>query len=294
MRLRAPLMAWPWRDQSRRQTRQFATWLIRGVITSVDNPRVKDVLRLRKCGSGGGLGCSSPRGRARSSARGRPGSRCARPTSRPRSCRLADGGEEVSERVLAQDGLPRRARRRARGRRDPAARAPRRRHAAPRRGRDREAGQPRRDGAHRRRRRGRRAARRRRERRPVEPERDPRVDRRRVHPADRRGDARRGRRAAAPEGRRRARRADRVTPTPTTPRPTAFLVGAEDEGLDDDWRAIADIAVEIPMQRSGGGLAERECRRRGAALRGGAPAQRAAASAGPSASRCRRRARHPS
>ncbi len=29
--------------------------------------------------------------------------------------------------------------------------------------------------------------------------------------------------------------------------PTAFLVGAEDEGLDSDWRAIADTEVEIPM-----------------------------------------------
>jgi TrmH family RNA methyltransferase len=31
-------------------------------------------------------------------------------------------------------------------------------------------------------------------------------------------------------------------------RPTAFLVGAEDEGLDDDWRALADTEVEIPMR----------------------------------------------
>ena len=30
--------------------------------------------------------------------------------------------------------------------------------------------------------------------------------------------------------------------------PTAFLVGAEDEGLDADWRAIADAEVEIPMR----------------------------------------------
>ncbi len=29
--------------------------------------------------------------------------------------------------------------------------------------------------------------------------------------------------------------------------PTAFLVGAEDEGLDAHWRAIADAEVEIPM-----------------------------------------------
>ena len=31
-------------------------------------------------------------------------------------------------------------------------------------------------------------------------------------------------------------------------RDTAFLVGAEDEGLDDDWRALADHEVEIPMR----------------------------------------------
>jgi TrmH family RNA methyltransferase len=28
---------------------------------------------------------------------------------------------------------------------------------------------------------------------------------------------------------------------------TAFLVGAEDEGLDDAWRATADVEVQIPM-----------------------------------------------
>ena len=30
--------------------------------------------------------------------------------------------------------------------------------------------------------------------------------------------------------------------------PTAFLIGAEDAGLDDDWRALADVEVEIPMR----------------------------------------------
>ena len=30
-------------------------------------------------------------------------------------------------------------------------------------------------------------------------------------------------------------------------RPTAFLIGAEDAGLDEDWRAVADQQVEIPM-----------------------------------------------
>src|SRR5206468_3933544 len=29
---------------------------------------------------------------------------------------------------------------------------------------------------------------------------------------------------------------------------TAFIIGAEDEGLDAEWRAIADAQVSIPMQ----------------------------------------------
>jgi RNA methyltransferase, TrmH family len=32
-------------------------------------------------------------------------------------------------------------------------------------------------------------------------------------------------------------------------RPTAFIVGSEDEGLDDDWRTLADENVSIPMNR---------------------------------------------
>jgi RNA methyltransferase, TrmH family len=35
---------------------------------------------------------------------------------------------------------------------------------------------------------------------------------------------------------------------PDYTQPTAFLIGAEDEGLDADWRALADTEVEIPMQ----------------------------------------------
>jgi TrmH family RNA methyltransferase len=31
--------------------------------------------------------------------------------------------------------------------------------------------------------------------------------------------------------------------------PTAFIVGAEDAGLDDAWRALADVLVAIPMQQ---------------------------------------------
>ncbi|HEV8460555.1 MAG TPA: RNA methyltransferase [Gaiellaceae bacterium] len=35
---------------------------------------------------------------------------------------------------------------------------------------------------------------------------------------------------------------------PDYTQPTAFLIGAEHDGLDDRWRAIADMHVEIPMQ----------------------------------------------
>jgi TrmH family RNA methyltransferase len=31
-------------------------------------------------------------------------------------------------------------------------------------------------------------------------------------------------------------------------RPTAILIGAEDAGLPDEWRAVADVEVEIPMR----------------------------------------------
>jgi TrmH family RNA methyltransferase len=36
--------------------------------------------------------------------------------------------------------------------------------------------------------------------------------------------------------------------TPDYTKPTAFLVGAEDAGLAETWRAIADTEVEIPMR----------------------------------------------
>ena len=39
--------------------------------------------------------------------------------------------------------------------------------------------------------------------------------------------------------------------TPDYRRPTAFLIGAEDEGLGDDWRALADEQVTIPMHGTG-------------------------------------------
>ena len=35
---------------------------------------------------------------------------------------------------------------------------------------------------------------------------------------------------------------------PDYTRPTAFLIGAEDGGLPDAWRTLADVHVEIPMQ----------------------------------------------
>ena len=49
------------------------------------------------------------------------------------------------------------------------------------------------------------------------------------------------------EGRRRARRARGRTPS-RLHAPTAFLVGAEDDGLDDAWQSIADDRVVIPMK----------------------------------------------
>jgi TrmH family RNA methyltransferase len=36
--------------------------------------------------------------------------------------------------------------------------------------------------------------------------------------------------------------------TPDYTQRTAFIIGAEDEGLDADWRAIANAEVSIPMQ----------------------------------------------
>jgi TrmH family RNA methyltransferase len=32
--------------------------------------------------------------------------------------------------------------------------------------------------------------------------------------------------------------------------PTAFIVGAEDEGLGDEWQALADTRVAIPMKQN--------------------------------------------
>ena len=52
--------------------------------------------------------------------------------------------------------------------------------------------------------------------------------------------------------------ATKPTPPPTWPATSAFLVGAEDEGLDDDWRAIADTRGRDPdAAEIGGGLAQR-------------------------------------
>lgn len=42
--------------------------------------------------------------------------------------------------------------------------------------------------------------------------------------------------------------ATRAHTEPDYTRPTAFLIGAEDAGLDDTWRALADDEVEIPMR----------------------------------------------
>ena len=50
------------------------------------------------------------------------------------------------------------------------------------------------------------------------------------------------RKVAAVVGATRAHTADDYTG------PTAFLIGAEDAGLDDAWRALADSEVAIPMR----------------------------------------------
>ena len=41
--------------------------------------------------------------------------------------------------------------------------------------------------------------------------------------------------------------AARTHTEPDYTRPTAFLIGAEDEGLPEEWRTLADVQVEIPM-----------------------------------------------
>ena len=204
------------------------------VITSLDNPRVKEVLRLRKARERRRDGLFVAEGRREVERALAAGLVVRERLRRARACSPtgAPRGEEVSARVLAQDGLPRRARRRARRLRDPAAHAPRRRDAAPRRRRDREAGQPRRDGAHRRRR-GRRRAPRRRRRTSTRGTRTRFA--RRPAPSSR---CRSSRRRATRSPRCRSRRSPRcsaprrATPTPTTRKPTAFLVGAEDDGLE--------------------------------------------------------------
>ena len=42
---------------------------------------------------------------------------------------------------------------------------------------------------------------------------------------------------------------DTTFTTPDYTGPTAFLVGAEDDGLDDAWRSLADLRVVIPMRK---------------------------------------------
>ena len=186
-----------------------------------------------------------------------------------------DEGEEVSERVLEKMATAP-TRKACSRRRDSGALDSRERVADPRRSRDREAGQPRCDGAHGGRCRRRRAARRRRERRPVEPERDSRVDRRRLHLAVvevTRDDV------AALRTRRSLRCVDArtiATPRPTTPATDRVPRRRGRRRARRRWQALADERVAIPMKRNGGGLAECECRRRCAALRSRAPARRIA------------------
>ena len=94
------------------------------VITSVDNPRVKEVLRLRKARARRAAGLFVAEG-PREVARARAAGLTVVATYFAPALIAWDEGEEVDERVLREDGLPRRAGRRRRRRRDPAPRRPR-------------------------------------------------------------------------------------------------------------------------------------------------------------------------
>ena len=224
---------------------------VRPVITSLENPRVKEVLRLRKARERRRAGLFIAEGR--------------REVERALAAGLVVQSVYFAPELIAglarrwrrgecpragQDELPRRAGRCARRRRDPAPSVAGGIDAAPRRGRDREAGQPRRDGAHRRRSRRRRA-------------------RSSPTPTSTRGTRTRSAPRPAPSSRCRSSRrhatqvaalphqkiaavlgADRRHTDADYTEPTAFLVGAEDDGLSDDWRAVADAEVEIPMKRT--------------------------------------------
>ncbi len=201
-----------------------------------------------------------------------PGSRSARPTSRPR-CSRGTTGDEVDERVLRKMSY----------RAEPEGviaivEIPHRTllpdaHAHPRRGRVEKPGNlgamaRTADAAG-----VRRASRRRRELRSVEPERDPRLYRRRLHAPDRHRDARRRRTPAAPEGRRRPRG-----------RAHAHRCRLHRTDRSPDRRRGRRAAGRVPHARRRRGrdsharldrrLAERERVRRRAALRGRAPAPR--------------------
>ena len=216
------------------------------MITSVDNPRVKDVVRLR-----------SGRERRR---RGLFVAEGPREVERARAAGLTivatyfapallewDEGEEVSERVLAKMAYRAEPEGVLAVVEAPRARAAARRDALPRRGRDREAGNL---GAM---------------ARTAEA-----AGADALLVADAQADvwnpnairASTGAvftlpvveatlddvRGLGVAGRRRGRRrADPRTPTPTSTRPTAIVVGAEDEGLDERWRAAADVTVSIPQ-----------------------------------------------
>ena len=218
--------------------------------------------------------CSSPRGRARSSARsGR--ARAARDLRRARAAARVDrsGAEEVSAQRARQDGVPRRAGGRARRLRVAAARHfpwTRPSCSSPSTSRS-----------------------------PATSARwralpTPREWTRCSSPARTsiRGTRTRSVRRRAPCSRCRSsrRRQDDVAALPLRKiaavvgaarahtaadytGPTAFLIGAEDAGLDDDWRDLADDGGRDPDERSGDGLAEREHRRRCPPLRSRAPAR---------------------
>ena len=83
----------------------------------------------------------------------------------------------------------------------------------------------------------------------VEPERDPRVDRRRLHAAGRGGIARRGRGLGVQRRRRGRRRADALHRRRPRPPDARSSSAPRTQGLDERWRAAADVARLDPASR---------------------------------------------
>ena len=200
------------------------------MITSADNPRVKEVLRLRKAASGARSGLFVAEG-PREVGRARDGwARDPRDLLRARAARLARG-RAGDERVLAKMAYRAEPRACSRSSRRRERELPPDAHAllvavgvekpgnlgamartAEAAGADALVVA---DG----------------ELPTLEPERDPRLDRRRLHAPVVEATLEEVARLAAADDRRGRSARRPATPTPTSPRPTAIVVGAEDDGL---------------------------------------------------------------